>query len=58
MKDVRTWMEKSRTALESPQNKKKPIRDQLTLREKMINDITIQKTKITISVEKLQVCFN
>lgn len=55
MKDVRLWIDKSRQALESPQNKKRPLRDQLGLREKMISDITIQKTKISISVEKLQV---
>jgi hypothetical protein len=55
MKDVRSWIDKSHQALESPQNKKRPLRDQLSLREKMISDITIQKTKISISVEKLQV---
>ncbi|KDR09331.1 hypothetical protein L798_01015 [Zootermopsis nevadensis] len=57
MKDVRLWIDKSRQALESPQNKKRPLRDQLGLREKMISDITIQKTKISISVEKLQLHF-
>ncbi|KAJ9594435.1 hypothetical protein L9F63_014160, partial [Diploptera punctata] len=57
MKDVRSWIEKSRQALESPQNKKRPLKDQLTLREKITSDINVQKTKITISVEKLQVHF-
>lgn len=57
MKDVKSWIEKTRTALESPQNKKRPLRDQLALREKMLADITIQRTKISISVEKLQVLF-
>lgn len=56
MKDVHAWIEKSRNALESPQNKKKALKDQLALREKMANDIAIQKTKISISAEKLQVC--
>lgn len=55
MKDVKSWIEKTRTALDSPQNKKRPLRDQLALREKMLADITIQRTKISISVEKLQV---
>lgn len=55
MKDVRSWMEKTRTSLESQQNKKKPLRDQHALREKMLADIQIQKTKISLSVEKLQV---
>lgn len=57
MKDVRSWMDKARQTLESPQNKKKPLRDQHAIREKMLSDIAIQKTKITISVEKLEVHF-
>lgn len=55
MKDVRSWIEKTTVALDSPQNKKKPLRDQHALREKMLADIQIQKTKISLSVEKLQV---
>lgn len=55
MKDVKAWIEKSKTSLESPQNKKRPLRDQHALREKMLADIAIQKTKISMSVEKLQV---
>lgn len=57
MKDVRSWMEKTKGALESPQNKKKPLRDQHAIREKMLADVHIQKTKISLSVEKLQVTF-
>lgn len=57
MKDARSWMEKARQSLESPQNKKKPLRDQHAIREKMLSDVAIQKTKITMSVEKLQVHF-
>ncbi|EZA53954.1 Nesprin-1 [Ooceraea biroi] len=57
MRDVRSWMEKAKQTLESPQNKKKPLRDQHAIREKMLSDIAIQKTKITISVEKLEVHF-
>lgn len=55
MKEVRSWIEKARTNLESAPNKKRPIRDQLLLREKMVADIAIQKSKLSISVEKLQV---
>lgn len=55
MKDVRGWIEKTQTALESQQNKKKPLRDQHAIREKMLADVQIQKTKISLSVEKLQV---
>lgn len=50
-------MEKAKQTLELPQNKKKPLRDQHAIREKMLSDIAIQKTKITISVEKLEVHF-
>lgn len=57
MKEVKTWIEKAKQSLESPQNKKKPLRDQHSVREKMLSDITIQKTKISISMEKLQVHF-
>lgn len=57
MKDARNWMEKAKQTLESPQNKKKSLRDQHAIREKMLSDIAIQKTKITISVEKLEVHF-
>ncbi|XP_012253400.2 muscle-specific protein 300 kDa isoform X14 [Athalia rosae] len=57
MKDVKSWIEKAKQTLESPQSKKKPLRDQHATREKMLSDITIQKTKISISVEKLQVHF-
>lgn len=55
MKDVRSWIEKTKAALESVQNKKKPLRDQHALREKMLADVQIQKTKISLSLEKLQV---
>lgn len=57
MKDVRSWIEKAKQTLESPQGKKKPLRDQHATREKMLSDVAIQKTKISISVEKLQVHF-
>ncbi|KAJ8940876.1 hypothetical protein NQ318_000613 [Aromia moschata] len=55
IKEVRSWIEKTKTAIESQQNKKKPLRDQHGLREKMLADLQIQKTKISLSVEKLQV---
>lgn len=55
MKDVRSWIDKSHQGLESPQNKKRPLRDQLSLREKMKSDIAIRKKTIRISVDKLQV---
>lgn len=57
MKDVRAWIEKTSQTLDSQQNKKKPLRDQHALREKILADIQIQKTKISLSVEKLQLHF-
>nr|XP_022915902.1 nesprin-1 isoform X7 [Onthophagus taurus] len=57
MKDVRSWIDKTKSTLESPQNKKKPLRDQHALREKLVGDCQIQKTKISLSVEKLQIHF-
>ena len=57
LKDVKGWLDKARQSLESPLNKKRPLRDQLSLREKMLGDVTIQKTKINMSIEKLQVHF-
>lgn len=57
LKDVRSWIDKSKLSLESTTNKKRPLRDQHALREKMLADIAIQRTKISMSVEKLQVNF-
>ncbi|KAL7297367.1 hypothetical protein TKK_0009753 [Trichogramma kaykai] len=57
MKEVKVWLDKARQSLDSAQNKKKPLRDQHAIREKMLSDVTIQKTKVSMSVEKLQVHF-
>ncbi|KAK3930237.1 Nesprin-1 [Frankliniella fusca] len=57
MKDVRSWMEKTQQALDSPQNRKRPLRDQHANREKLLADASTQKTKIALSVEKLQIHF-
>lgn len=57
MREVRSWLDKSRSSLESPTFKKRPLRDQLAAREKMLADVAIQKNKIAVSVEKLQVHF-
>lgn len=55
LKDVGHWLEATSRTLETPQNAKKPLRDRLALREKLINDISTQKTKISYAVEKLNV---
>lgn len=55
IKDVHGWIKKSRSTFESPQYKNRPLRDQLGYLEKTLADIATQKTKISISYEKLQV---
>lgn len=55
LKDIRVWIDKITGTIESPQFKKKPLRDQHGLCEKYLAEINGQKTKITLSVEKLQV---
>lgn len=55
LKEVKTFIEKSKTTIESTSNKKRTLREQHDLREKMLADITIQRKKITLSTEKLQV---
>lgn len=56
-KDVAGWIEKTRQSLDNPQNKKRSLRDQLASREKVLADVTIQKTKLVMAMEKLQVHF-
>lgn len=58
LKDIRVWIEKVTGTIESNQFKKKPLRDQHGLCEKYLAEIIGQKTKITLSVEKLQVILN
>lgn len=55
LKDIRIWIDKTRGTVEAGQFKKKPLRDQLGLCEKYLAEINGQKTKITLSIEKLQV---
>lgn len=55
LKDIRIWIDKTKGTVEAAQFKKKPLRDQLGLCEKYLAEINGQKTKITLSIEKLQV---
>ncbi|KAL1139467.1 hypothetical protein AAG570_006451 [Ranatra chinensis] len=58
LREVKSWLDKCKAQVEaSPKSKKKPLRDQLANREKMMSDIAIQKSKIEVSIEKLQVHF-
>merc|ERR1719295_1228299 len=58
LKETRAWTAKARDSLESLQNKKRPIRDQLSLREKVMNDVVIQRKRALMALEKLQVHFS
>jgi len=55
LKETKTWTAKARESLESLPNKKRPLRDQLTLREKMASDIRVQSKRATMALEKLKV---
>lgn len=55
MKDVKAWMEKTKSNMDGPNAKKRPLRDQLGVNEKTMADIATQRTKIHMSIEKLQV---
>nr|XP_016945201.1 nesprin-1 isoform X29 [Drosophila suzukii] len=57
IKDIRTWHEKTKQSLDSSQQQKKPLRDQLGFCEKTLADINVQKTKLRLSIEKLEVHF-
>merc|ERR1712012_849772 len=56
LKETKAWISKGRDNLESLQSKKRPIRDQINMREKMLSDITIQK-RADMALEKLKVHF-
>ena len=57
LKETQSWASKSRDSLDSLQNKKRTLKDQLNLCEKMINDIAIQRKRAVMALEKLQVHF-
>ena len=57
LKETKSWICKAQDSLESLQNKKRSIRDQLNMRDKMLSDITIQKKRAQMALEKLKVHF-
>merc|ERR1712113_349370 len=57
LKETKTWISKAHDSLDSLQNKKRPIRDQLNMRDKMLSDITIQRKRAVMALEKLKVHF-
>merc|ERR1712045_779582 len=57
LKESKSWISKANESLDSLQNKKRPIRDQLNMRDKMLSDITIQRKRAVMALEKLKVHF-
>ena len=55
LKETKSWVAKARESLESLANKKRPLRDQLNMREKMGSDIRVQSKRVTMALEKLKV---
>jgi hypothetical protein len=58
LKESLTWVEKSRSNLNALSNRKRPIRDQLSLRERTQGEMSVQRTKVVMAVEKLKVHFD
>ena len=57
LKETLEWIEKSAQNLNSVSNKRRPLRDQLALRERVAGEIASQRTKTDMSLEKLQIHF-
>ena len=55
LKETKAWAVKARESLESLANKKRALRDQLGVREKMASDIRVQSKRVTMALEKLKV---
>ncbi|XP_058454306.1 muscle-specific protein 300 kDa isoform X9 [Malaya genurostris] len=58
IKSVNEWIKESYETLSSPEMKIKPLRDQLRILDQMLADISAQKIKVNMSLEKLQVHFH
>uniref|UniRef100_A0A182LS31 KASH domain-containing protein n=1 Tax=Anopheles culicifacies TaxID=139723 RepID=A0A182LS31_9DIPT len=58
IESVKEWIKDSYQALNSSELKSKPLRDQLRILEQMLADISAQKIKVNMSLEKLQVHFH
>ena len=57
LREAKAWISKAHDNLDSLQNRKRPIRDQINLREKTLSDISIQKKRAEMALEKLKVHF-
>ena len=58
LKESRDWTDKARTSLNSLANRNKPIRDQISLRERTLAETSVQRNKVVMAVEKLKVHFD
>ncbi|KAG1668681.1 Nesprin-1 [Nymphon striatum] len=57
LNEVSSWLDQTNSNMGSAANKQKSLRDQLLHREKILADITVMRTKILMSMEKLNVHF-
>lgn len=55
IESVKSWIQDSYQTLNSTELKSKTLRDQLRILEQMLADISAQKIKVNMSLEKLQV---
>ena len=53
----REWVASARKQLDSLVDRKRPLRDQLAVREKLAAEIGVQRSKTRLAVEKLDVHF-
>ncbi|XP_055538750.1 muscle-specific protein 300 kDa isoform X3 [Wyeomyia smithii] len=58
IESVKGWIKESYDLLGSSELRSKPLRDQMRILEQMLADISAQKIKVNMSLEKLQVHFH
>lgn len=58
LSEAQAWTARARDNLGGADAARRPLRDRLALREKMASDVTIQRKRAAMALEKLQVHFN
>jgi hypothetical protein len=56
--EAKSWAAKAQDSLGGADAARRPLRDRLALREKVASDVTIQRKRAAMALEKLQVHFN
>lgn len=57
LKETQAWTSKAKESIDALQSKKRSIKDQLALREKIFSDIAVQRKRAIMALEKLRVHF-